>query len=140
MKPVRLAVLAFALPAFVQGATTFETLETFTSGLAIPGDLLVGSDAALYGVAPSGGPSGWGALFKVNPDGTGYTLLRDYDATTNCSIRVASGGVLYGTFAGSAEPANVGWVCRINEDGTGFTVLHQFSGTDGAGPEGLVLD
>lgn len=112
------------------------------------------SGATLYGTTYLGGVSGKGKVFKLNTDGTGYTVLKDFSATTyNPSIggRTNSdgaspnvgltlvGGVLFGAASEGGSLGN-GTVFQLNTDGTGFTVLKNFAGSpDGARPRGLTL-
>src|SRR5262249_50077117 len=93
----------------------------------------------------SGGYSNVGTVFKLNTDGTGYTVLKSFtgnpDDGANPYGGVAlSGSLLYGTTrnGGSSE---AGTVFEMNTDGTGYTVLYSFTGfPDGAGPlAGLTL-
>ena len=91
----------------------------------------------------SGGSSDAGTVFKVNTDGTGYTVLKNFTgsdgADPSCGPDVLSGSTLYGTthYGGSSDD---GTVFKLNTDGTGYTVLKNFTGSDGAYPyAGLTL-
>jgi uncharacterized repeat protein (TIGR03803 family) len=118
------------------------------SGLVVSGD-------TLYGAASQGGSSGYGTLFRLNIDGSGFTTLHNFyadpalppDTTLTNSEGVylrsgllLSGNTLYGTAQYGGTGA-AGCVFAVNTDGTGFTNLHSFNwGTDGAYPRaGLVL-
>ena len=97
-----------------------------------------------------------GTVFKVNTDGSGYSLLKAF-ATNHVSYGnptvsgpnsdgsnppagvVVEGGTLYGTTSGGGGTAQ-GVVFSVNTDGTGFAALRSFNGSDGASPQGgLVL-
>ena len=94
-----------------------------------------------------GGSSGNGTVFAVNTDGTGFTNLHSFTATTGTStgptptatelIRIGglilSGNTLYGTAQYGGSSGN-GTVFAINTNGTGFTNLHSFTAT------GLILN
>jgi uncharacterized repeat protein (TIGR03803 family) len=91
----------------------------------------------LYGTATGGGPLGNGVVFALKTDGTGFTNLYSFTATsgshdTNSDGSDPSGGLvlsgsrLYGTTFGGGTWGN-GTVFGVNTDGTGFTVLHTFS-------------
>ena len=135
--------------------TGFTTLHSFT---AISGPNSTNSDGAnpwaglvlsgntLYGTAPSGGRSGYGTVFAVNTDGTGFTTLHSFTTTPAPSYTnrdgayphgglVLSGSTLYGT-ASQGGTGGGGTVFAVNTDGTGFTNLHSFAGypSDGASP------
>ena len=98
--------------------------------------ILVGN--TLYGTTSQGGPVSQGAVFKVNTDGRGYTVLKCFDNLYNdggfpCAELAVSGNTLYGsaTIGGSSS---AGMLFKLNTDGTGYTVLKRFGGQDGAAP------
>src|SRR5262245_47874671 len=102
------------VPAGRVAAQTFTTLHSFSAGT---GDLLLytNSDGAgplsglilatntLYGRAARGGNSGLGTLFKVNTDGTGFTIVYSFTDGVEADFEdpaaglVLSGNTLYGT-------------------------------------------
>lgn len=90
------------------------------------------SGGVLYGTATAGGINGpgYGTVFKMGTDGSGFAVLKHFSSTdgrTPQAVLVAAGGVLYGTtkFGGSSD---YGTVFKVNTDGTGFTVLRHFAG------------
>lgn len=104
-----------------------EVLENFDalSGISPAAGVIQGTDGALYGTTWFGGANGWGTIFKMNTDGTGYTVLEDLDQTTGNqagALLQASDGALYGT-AVYGGTYNGGTIFKLNTDGTGFTVL-----------------
>jgi uncharacterized repeat protein (TIGR03803 family) len=131
----------------------FNILHTFTTpkpdkqGLdtnydgTFPTCVLVLSGDKLYGTAANGGNYGWGTLFSVNTDGTGFTVLHQFNGKTDGGMPLAglllSGNTLYGVT--EAYGANkYGTLFSMNIDGKSFKVLHSFSGgkngVDGAYP------
>lgn len=89
--------------------------------------LVQGDDGRLYGAGTYGGTSSRGTVFALNPDGTGFTVLRNLTAAEGSGVRRRlsfAGGRLYGV----ADMA----VFRLNVDGTEFTTLKSF-GTDNSG-------
>jgi uncharacterized repeat protein (TIGR03803 family) len=131
--------------------TGFKTLYTFSSttnasstnsdGAGPAGQLLL-SGNTLYGTATGGGSNGFGTIFGINTDGTGFTNLYTFSGGSNGGLPgsglIASGTTLYGTTYGSA--GNYGTIFSINTDGTGFTNLYTFTGgSDGNRPNGLIL-
>ena len=136
--------------------TGFTVLHAFSAAAtntyvnsdgALPQAALVApGDGFLYGAAGYGGPSGTGTLFKVRPNGTGYTVLHAFSAATSNSdgtnpsaALVAPGdGFLYGT-AVAGGMSGAGTVFRLRPDGTSFTALHAFSDADGIQPFASLL-
>jgi uncharacterized repeat protein (TIGR03803 family) len=148
----------------------FTNLHSFT---ATSGSLYTNSDGAdpyaglilsgntLYGTAFYGGNSGNGTVFAVNTNGTGFTNLHSFTATSGSLYTnsdganpyaglILSGNTLYGT-AYQGGSSGKGTVFAVNTNGTGFTNLHSFTATrtnssgvytnsDGATPfGGLIL-
>lgn len=104
---------------------------------------LVASGNNFYGVTPDGGLYGWGAVFKINGDGTGFEVLHNFsgaDGENPYGTLVLAGTTLYGTTA-YGGPYGDGEVFSVNTDGTGFALRYSFTGgNDGAQPvAGLVL-
>jgi uncharacterized repeat protein (TIGR03803 family) len=113
--------------------------------------LLETADGALYGTTQLGGDSGDGAIFKVQKDGTGFSLVRSLLATGGdggspyAGLAAGSDGALYGaTERGGSK--DWGTLFKLNKDGSGFAILASFDETTGryprggavAGPEGAL--
>ncbi len=95
----------------------------------VGGLVLIGS--TLYGTTSKGGTSNDGTIFKVNTDGTGFTVLHSFtggsDSFNPVSNLTVVGSTIYGTTVGNSFPNSPnGTVFSINADGTGYTVLHSF--------------
>ncbi len=140
--------------------TSFTNLHSFSapsggtnSDGAHPNGYLVLGGNALYGTAYDGGSAGRGTVFKLSPDGTGFTNLYNFSTTggtggaagTNLDGAYPSGGLmlsnntLYGTTALGGS-AGYGAVFAVNTYGTGFTNRHSFTGgADGAFLDGGVI-
>jgi uncharacterized repeat protein (TIGR03803 family) len=146
----------------------FTNLHSFTatsgspatnSDGAQPYESLILSGSTLYGMTLAGGNSGNGAVFSINTDGSGFTNLHSFTATSGSTFRtnsdgaqphglILAGNTLYGTASGGGSSGQ-GTVFKVNTDGSGLANLHSFtalsgivSGTnsDGAQPgRGLVL-
>ena len=131
-------------------------LHSFTaSDGAGPSGPLLQIGSSLFGVATIGGggncPQGWGCgvVYKVNTDGTGFTILHHFSPSEGYwplgSLALnPTNGRIFGTAldggTGSCDSSlGCGTVWRINQDGTGFTVLYNFTGyannNDAAQPE-----
>jgi uncharacterized repeat protein (TIGR03803 family) len=141
-----MAVAVLAMKAVTLPAQTFTVLHSFTNTPdgAYPEARLVLSGDTLYGTTVNGGLRGYGAVFSINTNGTGFTVLHSFTNTPDGSHPAAnlvlSDGTLYGT-TGNGGSQGSGTVFSISTNGTGFTVLHSFTNNpDGANPlAGLVL-
>jgi uncharacterized repeat protein (TIGR03803 family) len=115
--------------------------------------LVEAGSGALYGTTPSGGDYGWGTVFRLNKDSTGYGVLHTFGGSATdgqqprASLIRGSDGVLYGTTAFGGAYTNLfgegaGTVFKLNPDGTGYTVLYNFGNgaADGAAPSAALVE
>ena len=123
--------------------TGFTVLHSFTFA---PGDgntpfgSVIVSGSTIYGLTSIGGTSGNGTIFKINVDGTGFTLLHSFggqpsDGRGPLGELLLSNSNLYGTtYQGGT--ANLGTLFSIGIDGSNYDVMHSLAGgpTDGANP------
>ncbi|MGB6487043.1 MAG: choice-of-anchor tandem repeat GloVer-containing protein [Steroidobacteraceae bacterium] len=127
-------------------AGTETLLYSFAGGTtdgAIPhGSLIQAKDGNFYGMT-AGGPKGFGAVFKITRTGIETLLYSFAGGTTDGaypygSLIQATDGNFYGlTSAGGAK--GDGTVFMITPGGTEM-VLHSFvGGTDGASPDGSLI-
>jgi uncharacterized repeat protein (TIGR03803 family) len=111
--------------------TGFTNLDSFGTGYIYTANWngFVLSGNTLYATAPGGGGSGYGIVFAVKTDGTGFTTLHSFtdgDGANPTANLILSENTLYGTTAGT--------VFKVNTDGTGFTNLYS-----GVGSASLLL-
>jgi len=145
--PVLIAGAGLLLTANAR-AQIFTTLHHFTAASgslytnsdgANPSSGLIVSGSTLYGTASYGGTAGNGTVFRLNIDGTGFTNLHNFTATsgplgTNSDgadpygALVLAGNSLYGTTESGGVAGN-GTIFKVNIDGTGFGTLHSFTAT-----------
>jgi uncharacterized repeat protein (TIGR03803 family) len=124
----------------------FTNLHSFAGGSngsnPTAGLILLGK--ILYGTTNARGTPGYGTVFAINTDGSGFTNLHSFTGADDGAHPVAglllSGDTLYGTTS-DADTSGSGKVFSVKIDGTGFTNLYSFSGgSDGSFPDGdLVL-
>src|ERR1035437_287030 len=123
--------------------TGFTVLKSFTNNPdgANPQAGLLLSGSTLYGTTYGGGSKGYGTIFAINTNGSGFTVLKNFtnspDGANPEAGLLLSGSTLYGTTYGGGANASgigVGMVFAINTNGTGFTVLKYFGFTDGQHP------
>src|ERR1035437_9858584 len=84
--------------------TGFTILHTFTAGYYNSSYLILNSDGAspeaglilsgntLYGTASLDGSSGYGTVFAVNTNGTGFTILHSFTAASSYPFFINSDG------------------------------------------------
>jgi len=132
--------------AFTASAQIYSPLHIFSTATGSVAPLAQGADGTLYGVSAYGGvsgPPGFGTVFKVQPDGTGFDIIYSFtngnDGSGPAAGLIISGNTLYGT-AENGGSGGHGTVFKINTDGSGFATIYSFtsytSGTnsDGATP------
>jgi len=117
--------------------TTLST-NVFPDGTSPNGSLTL-SGSTLYGTTTYGGSNGFGTVFQINTDGSGYSILHQFSADDGDGeyphgSLILSGSTLYGTTGmTSAGGFNNGTVYQINANGTGFAVLYEFGLVAGDG-------
>lgn len=122
-------------------ATLFNFSET-TSGRFPYGEFIY-DGTFLYGTTATGGLYYSGTVFKILPDGTGYSKLVDFANAPSGNYPYGSlitdGTFLYGT-TGTGGVNDIGSLFKVKPDGTGYQQLFSFSGNNGQQPmDNLVL-
>lgn len=119
------AGILFKMNTDGSGYTVLKTFTGANDGSYPRRDLLL-SGTTLFGAADGGGISNNGVLFRINSDGTGYTVLRAFAGGSDGAhpdISVLSGATLYGTTVG-----DFGLLFRINTDGNDYSIVKRFAG------------
>ncbi|MBL9213497.1 MAG: hypothetical protein JNL92_23735 [Opitutaceae bacterium] len=133
-----------------------QVVYSFASGSGaptIPAEaFILGRDGVLYGTSEFGGSATFGTLYRINPEGTGFAVLRSFTAGGPNVVRDggaprgglvhASDGFLYGcTTTGTISSTNLddrnGVIYRIAPDGSGYSLIASFDGGN-ASPVGRV--
>ncbi len=97
-----------------------------------------------YGTTYYGGSNGYGVVFKMNLDGSGYSLIKQFnkspDAENPSCVLVLGSNTLYGTTQ-MGGTNGLGAIFKLDTNGSNYAELYSFAGTpDGAYPiAGLVL-
>lgn len=107
---------------------------TITGGM--PASSLMTDGTYLYGTTYLGGASGMGTIYKIMPNGTGFTTLFEFDGTPTgrrpYSSLIFDGTYLYGmTSQGGTSDSGV--VYKIKPDGTAYMKLLDFDGVNNGG-------
>src|SRR6266496_3550408 len=130
------------IPAGRVTAATYSVVRSFGVLTNVTGwhpyaPLAQGPDGTLYGTANDGEGTVAGTVFKLNSDGTGFTVLKMFTNSVEGSLPygglVLSGSTLYGTTSEGGTNGS-GTVFKLNTDGSGYTVLKNFTPGDGANP------
>ncbi|MGC3945734.1 MAG: T9SS type A sorting domain-containing protein [Chryseolinea sp.] len=105
-----------------------------------PNGALVHAGSSVFGVASKGGRYNGGVIYKMKNDGSGYTLLHNFNVNDGSSpeyslIRVDDR--LYGTTATGGQTSS-GTLFSIDTLGLNFEVLSQFGDANGWAPRGGV--
>src|SRR4051794_17466850 len=105
--------------------TDFVEVESPSGGLTLLGNVL-------YGTTYISGSSRYGTLYKLNTDGSGYTVLKRFtpsEGTYPAVTLAPSGNEFYGKTSWGGASGH-GTLFKVNLDGTGYTVLKHFEGND----------
>ncbi len=124
--------------------TGFETLRVFAGGIdgAQPSSSVLRlADGTLYGTTFNGGQNSLGLLYRFQPSGPTYTVLRHFGAAgdgrrpTGGLVAAVDGFLLGVTRFGGTAPVGqqFGTLFKVRPDGTGYQLLRSFSGTGGDG-------
>ena len=128
--------------------TLFTKLHDFAGGPdgRLPYGSLIFDGTFLYGMTAGGGMHDAGIIFKLKPDGSGYSKLYDFGGSPDGKEPMGSlffdGTWLYGTtWGGGANPNNQsGTVFKIMPDGSNYQKLHDFAGgIDGSNPNASLI-
>lgn len=131
--------------------TGYNVLHNFLSynpnnGFNPHGSLII-SGNVLYGMALKGGATainglqGSGIIFKINTDGTNFTILHSFVLGEDYPYGslILKDNYLYGMSSSNGSSTNGGVIFKINIDGTGYAILYTFSGVDGYTPNGNLI-
>jgi len=123
--------MLFCLMAASGWTQGYQVLHEFSGpdGKSPTGEPLL-VDGVLYGTTSLG--AGGGKVFRINPDGSGFVVLKTLEGEIVPSGLACRGGLLYGiTYGDGGSLVKPGVVFRLSTNGTGYTVLKQFNGSDG---------
>jgi uncharacterized repeat protein (TIGR03803 family) len=123
------------------GFTTLHHFAGAANNGRVPYGLLIPHEGLFYGTTtyggppydkPPGNPANKGNLFKLNPDGTGFTVLHEFtggpaDGWKPWSGLALSGQEIFGsTVYGGPHGEKGGTLYTLHTDGSGFRLLHTF--------------
>jgi uncharacterized repeat protein (TIGR03803 family) len=122
--------------AVASDGNSFTILHEFMGGVddgAFPlAGLITDGAGHLFGTTEGGGPASAGTIFRMNQDGTGFTILHGFGSGATDGVApvtpliLDTSGNLYGTTL-CWGPTGNGTIFTVRTDGTGFKVLHAFT-------------
>lgn len=151
------ALVLFAAVSHAQTTPAISTIAAFYPSTPA-GNLVRGTDGALYGAAAYASSVAGGLIYRAKVDGTEIRTLFQIPPSEALDIGagpiLGSDGFLYGTtkFGRSGETNGAGTIYRISTTGTNFSVLHRFApvtvatdtnrafNSEGAYPEAELLE
>jgi len=116
------------------GYALLRNLEEYPDG-AYPACLIEGVDGLLYGAATWGGDFSRGTVFRLDKNGSQFTVLHAFGIGEGQNpygrLLQATDGKLYGTTSEGPEPSRGGTIYRLNADGSDYQEVHTFQGLQG---------
>ena len=143
-KTFLIAILGIVSLGNIANAQFTKVLDFASAPIGVfPNADLISDGTFLYGMTVNGGANFKGTIFKIKPDGTGYTTLLNFDGTAKGSAPrgslVSDGTFLYGMTEGGGTN-NMGTIFKIMPNGTGFVKILDFDGSsNGSFPVGSLL-
>jgi uncharacterized repeat protein (TIGR03803 family) len=119
-----------------------HSFDSLTDGGSPYAGLVQANDGNLYGTTSSGGPGGYGTIFKIDPAGVSFSVLHSFDysvegAYPSSALVQGYGGNLFGASYSGGSGGN-GTMFGINLEGT-LTLLEPFgSSADGSEATGTL--
>ena len=125
------------------GFTKLHDFDIDNDGAWSFGDLIV-YNSVLYGMAQSGGVDSGGTIFKINPDGSNFTVIHNFNYSNGINgywpfdYLAVNDDTFYG-MTNRGGSYNAGTIFKINSDGTGFTKLYDLNDSNGTYPHGSLV-
>jgi uncharacterized repeat protein (TIGR03803 family) len=131
--------------SFDPSTTAFTKLKDFdnVNGAGPRGSLMQAGNGKLYGLTISGGSSGNGVMFSLDPVTSAYAKVKDFGFNPNGinpsgSLVQASNGKLYGmTIRGGGS--GLGVIFSFDPATSAYSKVKDFDGTNGGTPFGSLL-
>ncbi len=127
----------------------YQVLHSFAGGAndgSYPmAELLQASDGKLYGTTEGGGSNSIGVIYRINTDGTGFSLVHtfyytDGEEPESGLLQSREDGMLYGTASTGGANDYGGTVFKLNLDGSDFQVVYNFTVQTGIGSYSGLLE
>lgn len=139
------AVSNAVIPTLIQVLANFDSTTGYFDASGVPyawGALIEGSDGNLYGIAPNGGASSQGTLFRLSLADNSLAVLANFDSSTGAKpygkLLQASDGNFYGE-ASEGGDNNLGTIYRYSPSDATLSALASFSNPVGSFPIGGLI-
>ncbi|MEO6168682.1 MAG: choice-of-anchor tandem repeat GloVer-containing protein, partial [Chitinophagales bacterium] len=111
--------------------TAFSKLLDFDETVtgSIGESSLISDGTYLYGTARKGGTSGDGTVFKIKPDGTGFTKIHDFageELGRDPHGSLYDDGIFLYGMTGQGGADGVGTIYKLQKDGSDFSIVFNF--------------
>ena len=108
---IRLTGACLLVAANVRAQNSFAVLKDFDSPLSqIQGGILRTADGTIYGSTINGGVDQLGGIFRVQANGSGFTVLHTFQSSDGfrslAELTQGADGLLYGTTQSGGEAAS----------------------------------
>ncbi|MEP7264211.1 MAG: choice-of-anchor tandem repeat GloVer-containing protein [Bacteroidota bacterium] len=114
---------------------------SFTDGFTPWGSFIIWN-SMLYGMTFGGGTMGYGNIIQFDPATSAVTTVHNFDGTNGgapiSSLCIAGNSLMYG-MTQQGGVSNKGVIFSFNTSGNIFIKLHDFNTTDGASPNGSLM-
>jgi uncharacterized repeat protein (TIGR03803 family) len=138
-----IAFLIAPVPSLADTPVTILHSFSATGDGVFPEAGLALSGSTLFGTTEIGGTSSNGVLFRINTDGSGYSVVHNFVGDTNdgghpISNLTIVGSTVFGTTSLGGASGD-GTIFSISTGGSGYQVVRSFAGafTDGSEPNAL---
>ena len=127
------------MTAWGQSYTVLKSFGVLTNvtGFTPEASLIQDTNGMLYGTTSAGEGKVAGTVFKIQPDGSGFTVIKrftnSFEGANPYGALVLAGGTLYGTTY-SGGGSGFGTVFKLNTDGNGYAVLKHFTNSEAGRP------
>lgn len=135
-----------ALPLAAQAQTAAVSTVVAFSGSNPVGNLVKGTDGALYGTTSTLTTAAGGLIYRSTIDGSSVTTLHQFTLSEGygpqAGLLIGSDNKFYGTTTLGAQAAanTTGTVFSMAQDGSGFTIIHRFPDSTGRNPQSAPIN
>lgn len=146
--------VVFSLQTDGTGYTELHNFAAYPGDGMMPNAGVTGDGTMLYGVTRMGGANLQGAVYSLEPNVSGATVIHSFPASAEdgdfpYAAPLLDNGLLYGSTVFGPEPAttpfppgsNSGVIYSVQTDGSSYDILYTFGSQtdDGASPLGTLL-